>query len=80
MIWLWMERSTEMFASRPKLLHIAPEVSLMRYFKRLYRGTDRYITADLESPLADIHFDVQSIPMEDASVDVVICNHLLEHV
>lgn len=80
MIWLWMERSTELFANRPRLLHIAPEVSLMRYFKRLYRGTDRYITADLESPLADMHFDVQNIPMEDASVDVIICNHLLEHI
>ena len=52
----------------------------MRHFKRLYRGTDRYITADLESPLADRHFDVQDIPMEDCSVDVIICNHLFEHV
>ena len=80
MIWLWMERHTDLFESRPHLLHIAPEVSLMRHFKRLYRGTERYITADLESPLADMHFDVQHIPMEDRSVDVVICNHLLEHV
>ena len=38
------------------------------------------ITADLESPLATLHFDVQSIPMDDCSVDAVICNHLLEHV
>ena len=80
MIWLWLERHTELFAERPTLLHIAPEVSLMRHFKRLYRGTDRYITADLESPLADRHFDVQDIPMEDCSVGVIICNHLFEHV
>jgi SAM-dependent methyltransferase len=39
-----------------------------------------YITADLESPLADMHFDVQCIPMEDNSVDIIICNHILEHV
>ena len=39
-----------------------------------------YITADLESPLADMHFDVQSIPMEENSVDIIICNHILEHV
>ena len=52
----------------------------MRHFKRLYRGTDRYKTADLESPLADIHFDVQSIPLADCSHDVVIANHLLEHI
>jgi predicted SAM-dependent methyltransferase len=27
-----------------------------------------------------MHFDVQHIPMETRSIDVVICNHLLEHV
>ena len=80
MIWLWIERHTDLFDNRPRLLHIAPEVSLMRHFKRLYRGTDGYITADLESPLADMHFDVQHIPLEERSIDVVICNHLLEHV
>lgn len=80
MIWLWLERHTDLFVSRPRLLHIAPEVSLMRHFKRLYRGTENYITADLESPLADMHFDVQQIPMADRFVDVVVCNHLLEHV
>ncbi len=80
MIWLWLSECSDLFESRPRLLHIAPEVSLMRHFKRLYRGTVNYITADLESPLADMHFDVQHIPLEDCSVDVVICNHLLEHV
>lgn len=80
MIWLWITRSTTMLEERPRLLHIAPEVSLMRHFKRLYKGMDNYITADLESPLASMHFDVQHIPLGDCSVDVVICNHLLEHV
>ena len=80
MIWLWLRECSTLFDSRPRLLHIAPEVSLMRHFKRLYRGTKNYITADLESPLADMHFDVQDIPLKDCSVDVVICNHLMEHV
>lgn len=80
MIWLWLSECSDLFESRPRLLHIAPEVSLMRHFKRLYHGTKEYITADLESPLADMHFDIQQIPLEDCSVDVVICNHLLEHV
>ena len=80
MIWLWIERNTELLTTLPTLLHIAPEPSLRRHFRRAYRGTTRYITADLESPLADMHFDVQSIPLGDSSVDVVICNHLFEHV
>ena len=81
MIWLWLQRNTDLFESHPRLLHIAPEVSLMRHFKRHYKEHKaRYTTADLESPLADMHFDVQHIPMEARSIDVVICNHLLEHV
>ena len=80
LIWLWLERHSNLFSSHPRLLHIAPEVSLMRHFKRHYKGLDSYITADLESPLADMHFDVQHIPLDSRSIDVVICNHLLEHV
>lgn len=80
LIWLWLERHSNLFSSHPRLLHIAPEVSLMRHFKRHYKGLDSYITADLESPLADMHFNVQHIPLDSRSIDVVICNHLLEHV
>ncbi len=80
MIWLWMERNTDLFKSLPRLLHIAPEQSLMQHFKELYASSDKYITADLESPIADKHFDVQDIPLPASSVDVIICNHLLEHV
>lgn len=80
MIWLWMERNTDLFKSLPRMLHIAPEQSLMRHFKELYGPSDKYITADLESPIADKHFDVQDIPLPAESVDVVMCNHLLEHV
>ena len=80
LIWLWIHNNTNLESLRPRLLHIAPEVALMRKFRELYRGTDSYITADLESPLAAMHFDVQQTPIDDAVIDVVICNHLFEHV
>ena len=65
----------------PRLLHIAPEVALMRKLKKMYaREAERYVTADLESPLADIHFDVQQIPLADGSFDTIICNHIMEHI
>jgi ubiquinone/menaquinone biosynthesis C-methylase UbiE len=84
LLWLWLVRESDLgrgAMALPKLLHVAPEVALMRKFKKMYaREAERYVTADLESPLADLHFDIQQIPLEDNSFDVVICNHILEHV
>jgi SAM-dependent methyltransferase len=55
----------------------------MRHLRRTYaEGGNRedYVTADLESPLADLHFDIQQIPLADESFDVIFCNHIMEHV
>jgi len=38
------------------------------------------MTADLVSPIADMHFDLHDIPLEDNKYDVVFCNHVMEHV
>ena len=84
LLWFYFmnnDNGLEAFKSLPTILHVAPEVCLMKQFKQIYRtAPERYITADLESPLADMHFDIQDIPMADNSVDIVICNHILEHV
>ena len=84
LLWLWLLRESDLgrgAMALPRMLHIAPEVALMRRFRKMYNATpERYITADLESPLADMHFDVQQIPLKDGSFDVVICNHIMEHV
>ena len=81
LLWLWLERETRLADERPRLLHIAPEVSLMRRFSKIYApAPDRYVTADLESPLAEMHFDIKDIPLPDESFDAVICNHIMEHI
>ncbi len=81
LIWLWIEHETDLVVNPRKMLHIAPEVALMRKFRQIYTSqSDLYVTADLESPLATLHFDVQQIPLDDESFDILICNHLLEHV
>ena len=82
LLWLWIERRTDMLSAAPEFLHIAPEVCLMRKFNKIYAGekAGRYVTADLESPLAKVKMDVQAIPFPENSFDVIFCNHILEHV
>lgn len=77
LLWLYLTQHTDLLQKQQRVLHIAPEVCLM---KRLRKEIADYTTADLESPLAELHFDVQQIPLADNSFDVLICNHLLEHV
>ena len=60
------------------MLHIAPELCYIDRFEQM-ENLD-YITADIESPLAKIKMDIHEIPMEDNSIDVIFCNHVLEHV
>ena len=38
------------------------------------------LSGDIESPLADLHFDLHAIPLDSDRFDVVFCNHVLEHV
>ena len=41
---------------------------------------EKYITADIESPLAKVKMDIHQIPFGENHFDVVLCNHVLEHV
>lgn len=78
LMWLYLKRETDFFSVPARVLHIAPEYCFIKRFEA-FPNLD-YITADLESPLAAVLMDVQKIPFEDNSFDIVFCNHILEHV
>lgn len=77
-LWLWLRGETTFFSDRLTLLHFAPEWGLKQHLSGL--GNLDYRTADLESPLADEHFDICNIPYPADTVDVIFCNHVLEHI
>lgn len=79
LMWLYMRDHSNFFtADKLKVLHIAPEQCFHKRFKQ--QSNLEYLTGDLVSPIADMHFDLHSIPLEDNRFDIVFCNHVLEHV
>jgi Methyltransferase domain len=76
--WLFLQRKTNLFKDKVKFLHVAPEYCYMKKFRQMKNL--EYFTADLNSPLADIKMDVHAIPFEEKTFDVIMSNHLLEHV
>lgn len=69
-----LESQKEYFRKGTRIVHFAPEKALRGFFVDM-----EYVTADLYN-CADVKLNIESIDLEDASVDVVIANHVLEHV
>ncbi|MDD3741235.1 MAG: methyltransferase domain-containing protein [Bacteroidales bacterium] len=78
LMWLYLNDYSDFFKNNFKVLHIAPEQPFLKKFKTA-KNLD-YTTADMVSPIADLHFDIMKIPLENNIYDWVICNHVLEHV
>ena len=78
LLWLYLKNETDFFSKDLKVLHFAPEQAFYNRFKK-QQNLD-YTTTDLESPLADVKADICNLPFESDLYDVILCNHVLEHI
>jgi len=78
LLWLYLKNETSFFTKPLKVLHFAPEQCFLKRFRAL-NNLD-YTTTDLFSPIADVKADICNLPFEDNSYDVILCNHVLEHI
>ncbi len=80
LLWLYLQNETQFFTSENKLkvLHFAPEQAFYKRFRN-QKNLD-YTTTDLFSPLADVKADICNLPFEDNQYDIILCNHVLEHI
>ena len=73
----WLLAQPELRAGDGRRLYLAPEASLRGSIAGA--GTDA-ITADLAMDDVDVRCDAESLPLADASVALVVCTDVLEHV
>jgi len=78
LIWLYLSRRTELSGGNLKLLHFAPETCIGNAVRKL-PGL-QYVSADLCSPLAMVKMDITDIRFPEDTFDVILCNHVLEHI
>lgn len=77
--WLYVTQRTNLFdGNRKRVLHVAPERCLEPRLKN--RLGESYMTADLQNPRAMVTMDITDIDYADRTFDVILCNHVLEHV
>jgi SAM-dependent methyltransferase len=78
LLWLYLKNETNFFSAENKILHFAPEQAFYKRFKKMKNL--EYVTTDLNSPLADVKADICKLPFKDNEFDMILCNHVLEHI
>lgn len=78
LLWLYLKNETDFFTAPKRVLHFAPEQAFYKRFRK--QKNLEYITTDLESPLADVKADICNLPFKENEFDVILCNHVLEHI
>ena len=71
----WLNKNKDWLKGK-SILHFAQEKSIRLWMNR---NQIKCTTADLYAP-ADLKINIENIYLDDASYDVIICNHVLEHV
>ena len=78
LLWLYLKEKTNLLEKNISVLHVAPEIIFIKKFKKIVNWN--YVSIDLKSPLADIKANIYNLPFKDNSFDLILCNHVLEHI
>ncbi len=78
LLWLFLQEKVKIRERSLEVLHMAPEPMLQTRLKSLLNL--RYRSADLTSPVAMDHVDIQALPYSDNTFDLILCSHVLAHV
>lgn len=80
LLYLFLQQKTNVFTGKQavQLLHFAPEKCLKTAIQKQVHIS--YTNADLNPKAADVVMDITNISYPSNTFDVIICNHVLEHI
>lgn len=83
LVFLYLKQETNVFKQKVKILHVGPEPSLYGIFKKhkniLYVTGTKY-SEGIYYPKNIDSIDLLELSFGDSEFDMVICNHILEHI
>jgi SAM-dependent methyltransferase len=78
LLWPYLKNKTNLFQENLAVLHVAPEYIFQR--KLILLPNLKYLTADIVPGEAMVQMDITNIQYNDNYFDVILCNHVLEHI
>jgi len=79
--WLYLKNETELFNKNISLLHFGPEYCFYDKFKQMANINYLPIDKNNKKYNKDVSYvDLTALNFQTSSMDMVICNHVLEHV
>lgn len=78
LLWLYLKYKTSFFHDNLKVLHFAPQYCFLKACSTM--PNLEYISADLYKPEVKLKMDITEITFSDKYFNVILCNHVLEHV
>ena len=82
LLYLFFKLRTDIYLKKTRLLHISPNILLARELKSIptVTYTCGALTPESFSSFNAVKVDVSKMTFDENSFDVIVCNHVLEHV
>jgi SAM-dependent methyltransferase len=78
LVWMYLLHELNINHKQWRILHVAPEKSLFNKLSKI--NSLDILTADISGRNVMVKMDITNIDIDTSQFDLIICNHVLEHI